>query len=704
MQGYYSTHKVGKYLLLHCMIGFLCIAMTTDAAGQDTIKKDTSTWDIDLKDVVITAQYAPISAENAIHEVKVLDAEQLRSQGYSTLDEALRNQLNMRISTDPMLGNSLKIQGVDGQHIKIMIDGVPIIGRLNGNIDLSQIPLNTVRRIEIVEGALSTIYGSNASGGVINIITKKSIEKNISINMEGHIENVGLGQGNINLAGRYKKLTARVGINYYKSQFAPIDSLRLYEDIDLGNGNTSHVKKIPWNPKEQLSAHASFYYHFTDSTKLSYSYRSFDEEVNMYGEVRRPQYKPYAYNDRFSTERQDHSLHLESYLGKKWYLKNLLSYNRYKRLSEKIREDIEIDSFTSLPENRDTSNFFALLHRSTLSYVSDKWYNGAIGIEYLYEGGTGERLIDSSSQKINRATMENLALWASFRYTGLKDFKAQVSLRYGYNSHFSHPLLPALHLSWDISPFWNLKFSYAHGYRAPALKELFYRFIDVNHYILGNPELQAEKSRNIALIVGYKRIFAGRHELDIKAKAFYNNIYNSIVLAQYDQLKYTYLNIDNYETHGINLNVNYTWNNKLELRSGIAYTRILNSYAAESNQTYLHQIELQNTAVYHLPEINLSFYLSHKYVGNEVYFYLDSADKLHQATLGAYNYLDASAKYTFFKEQCFLTLGVKNILDVTAIAIAGPSQGTHSGAMGQQIMSWGRSIFASVGLNLNYDL
>src|SRR5699024_3265320 len=162
---------------------------------------DTSTWDIDLKDVVITAQYAPISAENAIHEVKVLDAEQLRSQGYSTLDEALRNQLNMRISTDPMLGNSLKIQGVDGQHIKIMIDGVPIIGRLNGNIDLSQIPLNTVRRIEIVEGALSTIYGSNASGGVINIITKKSIEKNISINMEGHIENVGLGQGNINLAG-----------------------------------------------------------------------------------------------------------------------------------------------------------------------------------------------------------------------------------------------------------------------------------------------------------------------------------------------------------------------------------------------------------------------------------------------------------------------------------------------------------------------
>ncbi len=61
-----------------------------------------------------------------------------------------------------------------GENLKILIDGVPIVGRLNGNIDAGQIPLNTIQKIEIIEGAQSLIYGSEASGGDINIITRKS--------------------------------------------------------------------------------------------------------------------------------------------------------------------------------------------------------------------------------------------------------------------------------------------------------------------------------------------------------------------------------------------------------------------------------------------------------------------------------------------------------------------------------------------------
>ena len=58
-----------------------------------------------------------------------------------------------------------------------MIDGVPIIGRLNGNIDAGQIPLQSIQKIEIIEGAQSLMYGSEVCGGVINIITKRSIRK-----------------------------------------------------------------------------------------------------------------------------------------------------------------------------------------------------------------------------------------------------------------------------------------------------------------------------------------------------------------------------------------------------------------------------------------------------------------------------------------------------------------------------------------------
>ncbi|HMQ59990.1 MAG TPA: TonB-dependent receptor plug domain-containing protein, partial [Flavilitoribacter sp.] len=96
---------------------------------------DTVTWSIDLSDIVVTAQYAPTHAGNAVHKIRVIKAEEIHRQGLNNLGEALSRQLNLRVSTDPTLGNGLKIQGIGGENVQIMIDGVPVIGRLDGNID-----------------------------------------------------------------------------------------------------------------------------------------------------------------------------------------------------------------------------------------------------------------------------------------------------------------------------------------------------------------------------------------------------------------------------------------------------------------------------------------------------------------------------------------------------------------------------------------
>lgn len=666
-------------------------------------KLDTSSyWHIDMEDIVITAQYAPTSTGNTVHEIRIIESEQLEARGFTSLDEVLQNQLNMRINTDPILGKGLEIQGIGGQHIKIMIDGVPVIGRLNGNIDLSQILLNNVDRIEIIEGALSAVYGSNASGGVVNIITKKDIKKNILIQAESQYESMGIWNHRLNLAGSYKGFSARLGGNLYKSLLAPVDSLRVYKEVELPDGSVQEVRKIPWNPKDQVGAYASLNYRVSDSLKFSYSYRYFNEVVNRYGQVRRPQFKPYSFDERFTTGRQDHSLRVEAYLNENMYLKSLTTYNQYNRFNEKLRRNFATDTLILMPEQKDTSIFYSFLHRTMLSYVSEGDYNGMIGIETNYEGGMGERIVDSSSTHENYTSLVNAALWTSFRYTGIENLVAQVSLRYGYNSEFSHPLLPSIHLSWDFMPAWNIKMSYTHGYRAPALKELFYRFIDVNHYILGNSDLDAEKSRNASFLMTYERKLGFNHRVKFQLNGFYNKIKNSIVLAQLDQLIYTYQNIREYGTHGLDLTALYKWRDRFQIKSGIGFLRVLNLYVEEAQVPYLNQVNLQTNASYMLPDLNLTFYASHKFVGNQRYFYIDGNNDIQQGSIGSYNYLDASVRYVFFKDHVSFTTGVKNILDVQSIPISGNAQDNHTSSLSSLTLNWGRSYFVALGLSFDY--
>jgi outer membrane receptor for ferrienterochelin and colicins len=110
-----------------------------------------------LQELVITGQYAPSSTEKAVHRVRVLGQEQFKRMAAQNLGDALRNELNIRLSQDNILGSSLTMQGLSGENVKILVDGVPVIGRMNGNIDLAQMDLTGIERAEIVEGPLSLV-------------------------------------------------------------------------------------------------------------------------------------------------------------------------------------------------------------------------------------------------------------------------------------------------------------------------------------------------------------------------------------------------------------------------------------------------------------------------------------------------------------------------------------------------------------------
>jgi outer membrane receptor for ferrienterochelin and colicins len=132
-----------------------------------------------LGEVVITGQYKPQSVKNSVYQVRVINSERIRQSGATEIKQVLANQLGFRFSNDNTIGTTdVQLMGMSGRNVKILLDGVPMVDRGDTRESLNQVDVNTIERIEIVEGPMSVSYGSDALAGVINIITKKN-EKTI---------------------------------------------------------------------------------------------------------------------------------------------------------------------------------------------------------------------------------------------------------------------------------------------------------------------------------------------------------------------------------------------------------------------------------------------------------------------------------------------------------------------------------------------
>ncbi|RYZ54005.1 MAG: hypothetical protein EOP49_06075, partial [Sphingobacteriales bacterium] len=207
-----------------------------------------------LNDVVVTGLSAPVRLKNALSTYQVITKATMQAQGAVTVDDALRNQLNINIGNDNILGSKVSMQGMKGDKVKILVDGMPLNGREMGEIDLSQINLNNVERIEIVQGPMSVLYGTDALGGVINIITKKNTEP-WQVFAGTYYESIG--KYNFDFGGTYRlrdahQISISGGRNYFQG-WQPLDSLE---------------RSFLWKPKEQYLANLGYSYSRTDRFRM----------------------------------------------------------------------------------------------------------------------------------------------------------------------------------------------------------------------------------------------------------------------------------------------------------------------------------------------------------------------------------------------------------------------------------------------------
>lgn len=692
------------------MIFRICLTLTLLSGAmalhaQDTTEYsiDTALWNLAIDEVVVTAQHEPTHYTNAVHKVSIIEGKKIEKLGMANLAEVLSTELNMQVNSDLILGSGLTIQGISGENVQIMIDGVPVIGRLDGNIDLSQIQVNNLQRIEIIEGAMSAQFGSNASGGVINLITRSSQVPKLEVTTKNRGESKGILDNALFAGYRTGKWYLQGNVRRYHSELEKTDSLRIMKTTELSNGNKIQSKKYPWNPKLQWSGDGSLQYKWSDSLRIQYTYRYFDESVTNYGEKRRPAFLPYAFDDEYHTRRSDHSVSANGYIGKKLYFTTTQAINTYDRTSATFRKNFEEDELLELEDSRDSTTFMNYLSRNMISFRTPVGLDLQAGAEWQKEVASGTRFSGSDVATSDRE-LSNLAGWLSLKYKVFPGATLLGNMRYGKNSRFDHPLLPSLQILWKPGGQWSVRAGYSRGFRAPSLKEMAFEFIDVNHFILGNEDLDAETSSNYNLNISKTFPLAGRG-LQTEAGLFSHKIENRIILAEYEENKFTYQNLTHFRTHGLDLKLEYPFTDFLKIRTSGGLTYLSDIYSEpQETEGFHHMVEWQNSLDFRWNLIKTDFLVTQKLTGKHQEFYLNEWGDVIEGTVDGMNMVNASATRSFLRNSLTLSLGVKNLLDVTSVAVArggisNPDTPPVTGS--RRVVHWGRSFF--LGLNYTFS-
>jgi len=679
LNGKASQDVAGPTILAVSAIGFQSRVDTLHKSGDLRILLEPALYDMD--EVVVTAQMTPRKADQSIYQVKVISNRQISDKSATNMSELLQGELNLRIAQDASLGSSISINGLSGEHIKILIDGVPVIGRMNGNIDLSQLNLNNVDHVEIVEGPMSVIYGSNALAGVINIITKENSRNKFLASANSYYESVGV-----------YNFDASTSLNKNKHSFSVTGGRNFFGGFS--DPDTSRTQL--WKPKLQYFSDLYYVYKNRD-LKFRADGKFFRETILNKGEVRGI-YELWALDNYFVTNRFSTKAQLTMPVGASGNIDVMASWSGYSRVKNSYRKDM-----TSLEESisgdstlQDTTVFSTFLSRGYYAWKdeNDK-FEMQTGFDLNYEKGEGKRILDAYQE------MGDYALFFNCRYNPAARISLQPGFRVAYNTRYKAPWVPSLNVKWTPVDDLNLRLSYARGFRAPSLKELYLYFVDINHDVRGNPNLQAENSHSYNLSFQYDKKMSV-NSFGFELNSFVNNVKSKIDLVEDSANIYSYANISEFRNLGFNFRLKYKMHPRLNATLGVSRTGTFSSVSdLESKlENFYFSTDYSGELRYDLFNYNMNFSVFYKYNGKYPFYYISSEDVVELGYMNPYSTLDVSLNKSFFKKSLIFSVGGKNLFNITNIPKAGAGSGVHTGGDSSSPVGWGRTFH--VGLKYTF--
>lgn len=509
-------------------IAFLASICFQFAAAQDVDADSLPAFSINIDQVVVTGTRTPKLLKNSPILTRVISESDIRKTDATNISDLMQAELpGIEFTYSMNQQVSLNMQGFSGNSILFLVDGERLAGETLDNVDYSRLNLADVGRVEIVKGASSSLYGSNAVGGVINLISRRLTrpwEVRVSTKYGDHNE---------------QRYTADLGFRTGMVSSTTTVQHTSIDSYDFRNPGeyTRFYGGYTWNFKERLTVDA------TDRLRLT-------------GRA------GYFFRERNSTD---------------------ASHDRYRDFSGGLRgsyaisrqSDIELSySFDQydksdyiLSSNKDIRKYSNVQHcgRAVFSHTFPGGFiltaGGDVMRDYLLsyqfsQNGHKKQVSADGFAQLDMNFIPGLNIIAGARYdyfsmSRLKHASSKLSFMYKLDQ-------------------WNLRGSYSGGFRAPSLKEMYMDFDMASIFMIyGNPDLKAETSNNFQISGEYTRDL-----LNFNAGGFFSLVDNRISTVWSQNLRgMVYTNIPRMNISGIDANVSWRSRNGLSARLSYVYTR-----------------------------------------------------------------------------------------------------------------------------------
>lgn len=564
-----STKKQQTLLTLSVLLGLSSPVYAQDIQNNDVVV---------TPDVVVTATRTQEEVKAVPQTVEVITKEDIEQLGATDVYSALRLAANVDVTSSGMAGHNVMIRGMSTNHTLILIDGKRFAGEDTSATQnvyaLGRLSLSNIERIEIVRGSASAQYGSDALGGVINIITKKSKEPSVmvglstgseAINNYYHIDFGKQGNFSSTFDMRFSDVRKNMqagdeGSNYY----GPIQDFNFAGTWDLGNDKEIDLTLGYYN--EHTKADYADKYTSTGVFQTSkdkkewYDYRRYDYSLGYSGKTHNSDYMIRTFYSRLDKEnnlynyRDNFPEQMENILGS--------MYPKY-----------DWDKSTYTLWGIEGKNTIQLNDNHLLTFGGEYRQNKVEGTR-LSDGGDNVHQVSQSGNGIvsnKYYSDKEINTWAGYiqdEWQVNDKLLVIPSVRYDHDSSFGGEVTPKIGATYFISDNSRIKANWGKGFKAPTISELYmamHRAMGgqtVNVY--GNPDLKPEKSTS------WDISFEAEKDNNFGKLTYFNNDVKNLITTKqigssyYDQ---RYINVDEAEIDGVEMEIGRNLDDKWTIKA-----------------------------------------------------------------------------------------------------------------------------------------
>ncbi len=421
-----------------------------------TVNSMNNTFILEMLDVYQIKQNIVVTGTRTAKEIEsnpiatdVLTSESIQAASHTRLDNVLSEEVGMVLVEDH--GKGVQIQGLDPDYALILINGEPLIGRNGGILDTRRLSMGNIKRIEVVKGPSSSLYGSNALAGVINLITN---EPPAGFTLKTNARYESYNTIDLGIEAGLAKSDGEISNNFFVNRISS-DGFKLTDKI---SGKESYGKAVP--KYQNYTANNEFYYKITPHTTLKFGARFNSEDQENY----------------FNVDRNDSTLVVDDNSSLKDIGLSLVGKNQYTELFnvEARAYYTKYMTATDYTFQKDGSRYEKYTFDQSLAKLELQW-NWMLAFQHVVTFGGGSTYEDVKAQRLNDGIVSARSYYAFLQEDWLasKTTNVLASLRYDWHSDYSDNFSPKIAASFKVFDGFNLKASVGSGFKAPTFQQLY---------------------------------------------------------------------------------------------------------------------------------------------------------------------------------------------------------------------------------------